>query len=315
MENTHSNQKQAYFEPPPGGDVTLCSTDGVVFCVHSVVLSLASSVFRDMLAVGTAGIGQAINLSEDGQTLSLMLDFIYPIHKSPTITELALLRSCLEVARKYDLNAMLEDIDTQLSQPTSKIFSGPLDLYTTSLEYSLPNSKVGAARRLLGGDYDLLKPTSFSKLSISYPSSKNMMALAVVQGARYRILTEVLLDFNAPHLHNSTVFSISCDGCQGGIDSEDEDIPFSSPPPGWLLQWTAATHKALAAAPLEQCLQFFNAGIFDTFYTGSAVACASCLDCFWGVVEHRETFNSWARGVKDLLEDRLTVLEPLYRIC
>ncbi|KAG8785446.1 hypothetical protein FRC12_017558 [Ceratobasidium sp. 428] len=104
MPNTHNNQlEHEYFQAPPGGDVTLCSTDGVKFCVHSAILSVASSVFRDMLAVGTAGKDQVVDLTEDGKTLSLMLDFIYPVHKTPTILERTILHSYLEVARKYDL--------------------------------------------------------------------------------------------------------------------------------------------------------------------------------------------------------------------
>ncbi|KAG8705394.1 hypothetical protein FRC09_002980 [Ceratobasidium sp. 395] len=317
MPNTHSNQEHEYFELPPGGDVTLCSTDGVKFCVHATVLSMASSVFRDMLAVGTAEKDQVVDLAEDGQTLSLMLDFIYPVHKTPSIVEHSTLHSCLEAARKYDLNAMLGNIDAQLSQPTSNVFSNPLDLYMLGLEYALPNSRANAARRLLGGDHDFLNPASFSGLSATHPSYKNIAAVAAVQGARYKVITEVLLGFDMPHwreLFNSPNFlEISCEVCQDLIEGARHDALFTSLP-GWAIKWTATTHKALAAAPFDQCLHFFDARVFVTYHS-SDFTCPSCLGCILVTMGRRDSFNLWACGVKDLLESRLAALEPLYLLC
>ena len=144
---------QNIFSPPPGGDVRLRSSDGVEFQAHAVLLSMVSSVFRDMFTVGTGK--DTIDLAEDAQALSLMLEFIYPIKKAPTVSDFDTLVACLSVAQKYDLEGMLETLDAQLSNDfmnsSSFVRTDPLRLHQLGLEFNLPETKACAARRISGG--------------------------------------------------------------------------------------------------------------------------------------------------------------------
>ncbi|KAG8752493.1 hypothetical protein FRC12_011919 [Ceratobasidium sp. 428] len=317
MSSTNENQQQSYFQPPPGGDIILCSSDGAQFHVHSVILSIASSVFHGMFTVGTSGNGQAINLTEDGRTLSLMLGFIYPIQRLPVIVDPGVLRPCLEAARKYDLQGMLENIDAQLSQPNSMVLPDPTDLYKLSVDYEMPNSRIKAARKLLGSNYDLLDPTSFTKILATLPSTKYTIALAAVQGARYKIVTNILLlqlsEFVPPH--GPPLRAIACDGCLNTI--EDAATNRSHLPlPGWVFDWSGATHLALTQSPLEDCLACFEAAFFDHFSTnGDGAICSSCLDCLQTSAEHKANFDLWAYHLKTHIENQLQSLEPLYDLC
>ncbi|KAF8603552.1 hypothetical protein BDV93DRAFT_523316 [Ceratobasidium sp. AG-I] len=84
--------------PPLGGDLTLRSNDGVEFLVHSVILGVASSAFAGLLAVGTNK--DVVNLSENAETLSHILKFIYPNKKMPIMTSfdmLSVFTRCAEI--------------------------------------------------------------------------------------------------------------------------------------------------------------------------------------------------------------------------
>lgn len=62
-------------------DFTLVSSDGVRFRVNSTMMSEASDVFDDMFNVPqpvTSGEEKSATLSENAQTLNLLLSWIYP---------------------------------------------------------------------------------------------------------------------------------------------------------------------------------------------------------------------------------------------
>ncbi|KAG9080454.1 hypothetical protein FRC06_006563, partial [Ceratobasidium sp. 370] len=54
------------FQPPAGGDVSLKSSDGTIFTVHSMFLSFSSKVFSDMFSSSTKA--DVIELAEDAET-------------------------------------------------------------------------------------------------------------------------------------------------------------------------------------------------------------------------------------------------------
>jgi hypothetical protein len=313
-------QQQSYFQPPPGGDIKLLTSDGVEFQVHTIILSMASSVFRDMFTVGTAAKDTVISLAESAQTVSLMLGYLYPIRRANTIPDDNTLYSCLDVARKYDLEVMLENIDAQLSASTSMLCSDPLVLHRVGLQYNLPNARARAARRISEGEHDLLNPTHLAEFALAHPSNKSMIALMGIQGARNKILMDVFYGFDEPHIlalfTDPTYSDIACAHCQTRINTALLEDPESHPPPpGWAIQWMRATHKAISTAPLEQCLHFFNASIFDSFAEEGGMVCVPCLDVMWVHLSSRGPFGAWANTVKTTLETRLATLEPLYLLC
>jgi len=90
-------------------DLVLQSSDGVSFHVHSLILKLSSSVFRDMLDIPQANdkAPQAsVSLSEPANVVSALLDIIYPVRHSVddgAIDSLELLNSLVLAAAKYDV--------------------------------------------------------------------------------------------------------------------------------------------------------------------------------------------------------------------
>ncbi|KAG8720315.1 hypothetical protein FRC08_000611 [Ceratobasidium sp. 394] len=264
-------QTQLYFQTPPGGDFTLRSSDGVEFRVHSMILSMVSSVFQDMLVVGSAGTDNVIDLTEDAQTISFVLCFVHPTRNAPDIPNVAVLHACLEVARKYDLSAMMENIEARLNQPGSKPYLQPLDLYNICVEYNLQNTRANAARRLVAAQHRLLDPKYLAEFALSHPSHKNMIALIGAQGARHNILVDTLLCFDGMDLRVGRDFppylTISCSQCQDRIKSRRKWEKY--PPPGWLTQWSKVVYEVLVIVPLDRCAHHFDATIFKTFLAAS----------------------------------------------
>ncbi|KAG9077569.1 hypothetical protein FS749_010532, partial [Ceratobasidium sp. UAMH 11750] len=84
------------YQPPAGGNLSLKSADGAIFLVHSVLLGMASSVFADMFSA--ANRSDVVELTDDAESLSLMLRFIYP----PTFMDdlpLVLIEKSLRIAQ------------------------------------------------------------------------------------------------------------------------------------------------------------------------------------------------------------------------
>ena len=68
-----------YKEAELGTDLILKSCDDIKFHVHTLILSLSSSVFKDMFDMPhTTSTKEPVELSESGQVLLLLLDIIYP---------------------------------------------------------------------------------------------------------------------------------------------------------------------------------------------------------------------------------------------
>ncbi|KAG8685307.1 hypothetical protein FRC11_010797 [Ceratobasidium sp. 423] len=117
------------FKPPSGGDLTLRSSDGVDFLVHSTILKFASSVFSDMITTGTTK--DTVELTENARDVSYLLRFIYP-NRFPVAISLNELSNCVLVAQKYDVEGALEIIDELIAMdgsPHKPISSDPMRAY------------------------------------------------------------------------------------------------------------------------------------------------------------------------------------------
>lgn len=107
-------------------DLTVCSSDNVLFCVHKTNLADHSAVFQDMLHIGR-GIGNTsaipiprasvtdaqnvsssntINLTESSETLAVLLAMCYP-HREPPVSVETLpataMLNCYEATVKYEM--------------------------------------------------------------------------------------------------------------------------------------------------------------------------------------------------------------------
>ncbi|KAF8603538.1 hypothetical protein BDV93DRAFT_523308 [Ceratobasidium sp. AG-I] len=310
------------FRPPPGGDVTLRSSDGVDFLVHSVVLALASSVFEGLTVVGTNK--DAVDLSETADTVSLMLRFIYPNSKPPMMTGFEMLLRCLQVAQKYDLESTLETLDEQLATnttPQSLLAISPSQVHQLALQYNLPKAKVAAASLVFTGEMDACNPDILGDLVKYYPSA-SLVRIAAIQGTRAKILADVLFHFYErpilPDPERPQIFyELSCESCQKWLRkcqrTDAREGLYELNPPSWLLAWSTLVYDTLLAAPLEKSNHLFDAFILDRF-KGSSNVCQECLEDFWKWSYQRDDFNRWAGEVKYELRLRLDSVRHLYAL-
>jgi hypothetical protein len=309
------------FNPPPGGDIRLQSKDGVEFQAHTVLLSLASSVFRDMFLVGTRR-EDTIDLTEDAKSISIMLEFIYPNSQAPLVTSFDTLDMCLRISQKYDIQGMTQTLDTQISinnMPQSLVHTDPLRTYQLALAFDLPKTKVMAAPLITTSKADLCDPSRLARLIQSHHSA-SLIRLIGIQGTRAKILADVLFSFyKRPMLPTQEHFfyDLSCESCRGWLDqcegNEARGGLYTHHPPSWLLSWANLVYQTLLASPIEQSEDLFRVTVLERL-EGSTTACQDCLDDFWKYRDQRPKFDKWANNVKVVLKERLTCLEPLYAL-
>ncbi|KDN48046.1 hypothetical protein RSAG8_03062, partial [Rhizoctonia solani AG-8 WAC10335] len=316
-----SSSSENIFNPPPGGDICLRSKDGIEFQAHTVLLGLASSVFRDMFLVGTRR-EDAIDLAEDATTISIMLEFIYPNKQAPMVTSFDTLDSCLRMSQKYDLQSITQTLDTQLSinnTPQSLVYSDPLRAYQLALTYNLSKTKITAAPLITTSKADLCDPSRLSRVVQSHPSA-SLIRLIGIQGTRAKILADVLFGFyKRPMLPTREHFfyDLSCEPCRGWLDkcesNEARTGLYTHHPPSWLLSWASLVYRTLLATPIEQCDDLFHVTVLERL-EGVTTACQDCLSDFWTYRDQRPKFDQWANNVKSTLKERLACLESLYAL-
>lgn len=117
------------------GDVTLSTSDGLKFRVHSFLLKTNSSVFRDMLDLARPS-DEAILVSEDSETLASLLDFIYP-SDAPSLPKPATLKAAdvlVEVADKYNMPRVIASLRS-IALGEEKYRTSPIDLYALACKW------------------------------------------------------------------------------------------------------------------------------------------------------------------------------------
>lgn len=116
------------------GDVTLLTSDGVKFRVHSFLLKTHSSVFRDMLDLARPS--DEVILTEDSKTLASLLDFVYP-SDAPSLPKPATLRDVnilVEVADKYNMPRVIASLRS-IVLGEEKYRTSAIDLYALACKW------------------------------------------------------------------------------------------------------------------------------------------------------------------------------------
>lgn len=279
-------------------------------------------MFQGLSVVGTNK--DAVGISETAETLSLMLRFIYPNSRPPTVTCFDVLLRCLQVAQKYDIESMIDTIDEQLSTittPQSLIHHSPFRVHQLALQFNLPKAKVAAASLVFISEVDCCEPKNLQHRAELYPPA-SLVRITAIQGTRARILADVLFRFYEPPVaappdHPDLFYVMSCDTCQKWLRkcqrSEARQGLYTQNPPSWLLAWSTLVYETLLAAPLDKCDYLFNAFVLDRFKGASNVS-QDCLGDFWSLHYQRESFDLWASEVRDVLEWRLDNVRHLYAL-
>ncbi|ELU38344.1 3-hydroxyacyl-CoA-dehydrogenase [Rhizoctonia solani AG-1 IA] len=270
-----------------------------------------------MFLVGTRR-EEAIDLTEDATTISIMLEFIYPNRQAPLVTSFETLDNCLRISQKYDLQSMIQTLDTQLSintTPQSLVHSDPLRAYQLALTFDLPKTKVMAAPLITTAKADLCEPSRLSRVVQSHPSA-SLIRLIGIQGTRAKILADVLFGFyKRPMLPTQEHFfyDLSCEPCRGWLDmcegNEARAGLYTHHPPSWLLSWSNLVYQTLLAMPIEQCDDLFRVTVLERL-EGTATTCQDCLADFWKYRDQRPKFDRWASNVKTTLKERLSNVAP-----
>ncbi|KAG8703646.1 hypothetical protein FRC08_002712 [Ceratobasidium sp. 394] len=296
------------FEPPDGGDLLVKSADGALFAVHSVLLGLASSVFSDMFSAPTKR--DAIELTDDAESISLMLAFIYP-SSFVTVDSFQALEKSLEMARKYDVPGILKALDFIIpheQKDKNLAYHDPVRAFRLATRHGLRETQTFSAGLIEPKHCDFHDPTQLRKFAQQFPDSAHLIGLVGAQGVRLKIICSVLFCYESgiapilPRIPRREDEIMACKTCcdRQRVDKLDCQDYFPSWLPGW--SWIAFTE--LSSKPLADCQEVFQVSVLSRTIGFSGDSCVPCLRAARNAGSG-QMFNVWASGINQLLGDVL----------
>lgn len=134
-------------------DLIIRTSDGIDFCVHTPVLSVASPVLNGILSNRMGIISdpdgrQVLRLPEKSDTIEPLLKLCYPVSR-PQLRSLRQIRDVLNAATNYDIQVVGEMLETRLVAYAEQF---PLQVYAIACRNNLENTARTAA------DYAVRKP-------------------------------------------------------------------------------------------------------------------------------------------------------------
>ena len=133
------------------GDVILRVGPDDTFRVHKLVLSLASSVFKDLFRTAQPDNGQnglpTIPITDPPESVDLLLRFIYPGVVPPVVTDPATLSTLLTIADKYGVPTILPVVKERLVDDEI-LRTDPFGVYIVARRWGFPGLAKRAARGL-----------------------------------------------------------------------------------------------------------------------------------------------------------------------
>ena len=248
----------------PFADVILVSSDGVEFPVAKAVMAMVSTVFEGMFQLpqndGFESISDKqdsdktvvkphssfsrIPVSEDSHTLDEFLSLIYR-KKSVTIDEYTgeesqSIRKILDVAAKYDVRFIIEDVFRALLElaRASPSITLSLQLYALACHHSHKDYAQKAGFESLRGD-----------IVESVGSSHRLPEFDLVNANVFFRLLEL-------HLNASRDISEAIEGCRSGC------INCLTANSNWVDKWKSSAKAVVATSPLGDV--FSSSFIFST---------------------------------------------------
>ncbi|KAG8690460.1 hypothetical protein FRC11_011447 [Ceratobasidium sp. 423] len=299
-----------------GGDLILKCIDGKAFEVHSVILSIASPVFADMLEVGSLSAGATVELAESSEMVDLMLKFIYP-RQSPTITSFDTLHKALHIAEKYELEDMYGRLRREMLQPGSptSLYTDPLGALSVACTHGL-KAEARIAVAVSQGHYDFTRVSHLKMLAKNAPASIPWVMLIGVPAVKCSILSEVLFNFNEKPMKVLQSDLVLCQMCRDFLNQTSSDSHYS--PPEWEARWAQGLSRELKQRPMDDWKSLFEVPfLFEAVgrHGGTPIRtpqgnCA-CLDAFSKKEVGLPGFLQWSSKVYDCLVSRLAGLREL----
>ncbi|KAG8694581.1 hypothetical protein FRC08_008389 [Ceratobasidium sp. 394] len=303
---------------PPEGDISLKSADGVIFLAHSVLLRMASSVFADMFSTATQR--DLIELSDDAESLSLMLRFIYP----PTFLDdlpLALLEKSLRIAQKYDVGGIITSVDHLIMfHPSNKngpIHSDTIRTFCLAATYGLHNTQKAAAEALRPEHFRFEDPDEIMPLVETFPSAASPIGLLGAHCVRAQALSELLLGermkkylpFSVDGQHDGD--TMMCAECFNGVERVlGVGCTYE---PVWIAYWTIMAFDSLMTDRYDDaCAGLFHSGALDRIESKPGV----CLDCIRATrnADDGHGFSHWAEIIEVQVKRIFDDVEHLCRL-
>ncbi|QRW15259.1 The BTB (BR-C, ttk and bab)/POZ (Pox virus and Zinc finger) domain [Ceratobasidium sp. AG-Ba] len=305
--NSPGDKKAASFsfQPPAGGDLTLKSSDGVTFVVHSVLLGIASKVFAGMFEASK--VADAIDLAEDAEAISLMLAFIYPTIR-PQINTIPRLEKAILVANKYDIPVLEQTLNESVPSLHDVIRGDPLRLFRTAKNHGFPKIQSAAARLVLPGNQNMTTVEGLIKYAKEYPEWASIIGVVGAQALRAQLLKE---------FESGPVYMWPSAQCYGNAAAGSDMVcskcsyyqHYGNSPrvrPGWFCAWAKGLRAALESNTLDECRFLFELEILETL--------GSCSMCVQQTFAKRNLFRVWAKETLEWIGLNLDPLEILYTL-
>lgn len=254
-----------------------------------------------------ASVEDTIPLTDDAQSIGMMLQFAYP-DRDLIVPTFDHLEKALGIARKYHIDRMTEALRQRLRSTNDQVSgdvspismnTDPIRAFAIARQFGLVE-EAKAASTLTIGKFRIIDMTDEELHSLQI-DLESAFILYRMHARREAVITETLLATNfvdhpasAFSDHQTWLLPTECPECAPrSIEIPEKALPF------WTVQWTRHARDRLMRQPLSRCLGMFSIGyIMDTFLKGGP--CPGCQRSIW-CIENEE----WLAAVKTKLEDQL----------
>jgi hypothetical protein len=257
-----------------------------------------------MFAIAT--VEDPVDLTDDAQSIAMMLQFAYP-DRDLLVPTFDHLEKALGIARKYHIDRMTETLRQRLRSSSDQV-SGHISPIAMSLD---PIRAFAIARQFgLVEEAKVASSLTIGKFRITDMTDEELHSLQIdlesafilyrMHARREAVITESLLATNFVD-HPASSFSgeawllpSECPECAPrSIEVAEKALPY------WTVQWTRHARDRLMQQPFSQCVGMFSVGyIMDMFLKRGP--CPGCQRAIWDIGNEQ-----WLDAVKAKLEDQL----------